>query len=308
MKKCFIKIVVAFALLLGAPGFGHAALTDGLVAHYTFDDCSAQDSVGGLDGVFIGSPSCMDGVQGKALSLLNGYIKMPKLDALWSAGFTFSAWINPSSGTGYVERKLFEMSNGVVFNVGINITPYRSKTDFVQWETGKLYSKTSTSSYSVTPFCTKPPYYNGNRFTQPAGTWTHWCVVIDNVSNTMTFFVDGVRVGGRAGNMENVARDYCVIGANWQGQNIFPGSIDEVRLYNRPLDPTEVVQLRNLEAPLIGQINDAIHGNVQVTCKNNRTLQKVSFTAAPGNWDCTGKGLKLDPGDSVTLTIKGIKD
>ncbi|MDD5215939.1 MAG: hypothetical protein PHQ03_10435 [Methylococcales bacterium] len=47
----------------------NADLKDGLVAHWSFDDCRATDNSGnGHDGTLGGNPQCIEGIKGKAFS------------------------------------------------------------------------------------------------------------------------------------------------------------------------------------------------------------------------------------------------
>jgi len=56
----------------------------GLVAYYSFDDCSAKDLSGnGNDGIIYGA-KCVDGKFGKALSFdgVNDYVEVPHDESL----------------------------------------------------------------------------------------------------------------------------------------------------------------------------------------------------------------------------------
>lgn len=63
---------LAACLLLGcilASEYARADLTDGLIARWSFDDCTAADSSGnGLNGTVFGNPACILGRLGDALN------------------------------------------------------------------------------------------------------------------------------------------------------------------------------------------------------------------------------------------------
>lgn len=68
-----------------------------LIAHYTFDDCTAKDTSGHRrNGIVRGAPGCVDGPLGKALSFdgAHDYIAIPRLphDPL-AAELTVTGWV-----------------------------------------------------------------------------------------------------------------------------------------------------------------------------------------------------------------------
>lgn len=67
--------VVGLLGLLAISGMARADLNDGLVAYYSFDDCTARDVSGnGMDGSIKNNVSCTQGIQGsKAIGLTHGF-------------------------------------------------------------------------------------------------------------------------------------------------------------------------------------------------------------------------------------------
>ena len=70
-------------------------------------------------------------------------------------------------------------------------------------------------------------------------TWTHVAGTYDGT--TLRLYVNGVQVGSQAktGSMPVSANPLQIGGDSIYGQ-YFPGSIDEVRVYNRALSATEI--------------------------------------------------------------------
>lgn len=60
MNKKLLATTIALLLGMGILQNAHADLNDGLVAHWSFDDCSAKDNSGnGHDGTINGNPQCV---------------------------------------------------------------------------------------------------------------------------------------------------------------------------------------------------------------------------------------------------------
>jgi hypothetical protein len=95
-----LAVFVMFGVSLFAAPLSYAALTDGLVAYYSFNNCTANDNSGhGHDGVANGIPSCEFGEQGKAFAFngADSYFAVassPDFDI--QTGSSFSVWVNPS--------------------------------------------------------------------------------------------------------------------------------------------------------------------------------------------------------------------
>ena len=70
-------------------------------------------------------------------------------------------------------------------------------------------------------------------------TWTHLAVTYDGA--TLRLYVNGVQVSSRAqtGNLVTSANPLQIGGDSIYGQ-YFQGTIDEVRIYNQALSPSEI--------------------------------------------------------------------
>jgi len=63
---------------MGIQPHAHADTTDGLVAHWSFDDTAKDNSGNGHDGSINGNPQCVERVRGKAFSFdgLSNYVNV----------------------------------------------------------------------------------------------------------------------------------------------------------------------------------------------------------------------------------------
>ncbi|MFD4997938.1 LamG-like jellyroll fold domain-containing protein [Streptomyces buecherae] len=82
--------------------------------------------------------------------------------------------------------------------------------------------------------------------TAPGGQWTHLAGVHDTVADTLTLYVNGQKAGSTKLGGGWYAAGPMFIGAGSYDQkpgNFFPGQIDDVRLFDRPVAEGEVLQL-----------------------------------------------------------------
>jgi hypothetical protein len=77
------------------------------------------------------------------------------------------------------------------------------------------------------------------------GVWHHLAAVVDG--DTMTLFVDGVPMmsGTQSGFADSIPRAWNIVGTPSSNSLGFVGSIDDVRLFRRPLMPSEIQTLAN---------------------------------------------------------------
>jgi PKD repeat protein len=202
------------------------AAGSGLVAAYSFDEQSGSeviDSSGsGNTGSVVGATLNSTGKYGRALSF-NGatdFISVPDSTSFHAtAGLTIEAWVLPAS-----------VSNGwmpIVFK------PYdSSQISFVlQGATPQggvpclFVSGASENSWGTSPL--------------PLNTWSHLAGTYDG--NTMRLYVNGVLTGTQAqsGGLTYSSQP-LTIGGNDTFQAFWQGSIDEVRIYNRALELSEI--------------------------------------------------------------------
>ncbi|MEV0254748.1 LamG domain-containing protein [Streptomyces sp. NPDC050732] len=174
------------------------------------------------------------GVQGKAVSFdgVDGYAStdLPVVDT--SRGFAVSAWV-----------KLSKMPEGaaVIATQPGNHSPgfelYYSKT-YDRWAFNQYKSDTADAGIARA-MADKPGGAT-------AGKWTHLIGSYDSARDMLELFVDGKLVGQMAYDKPWEARRGLQLGAasyNGAPSAFFPGAIDEVQLFDKPLAQDEVDKL-----------------------------------------------------------------
>ncbi|WP_237329423.1 LamG-like jellyroll fold domain-containing protein [Streptomyces sp. CBMAI 2042] len=185
-------------------------------------------------GVTTGVP----GVTGKAAQFngTTGYAKIgqtsgPHVNT--SRSFTISAWAKmdtakPKAGA------VITSQNGS-FAPGFEL--YYSAT----------YDRWAFSQYSAdTPDATPVRAMQPDGTTARAGEWAHLVGVHDTVAKALTLYVNGAKAGSVTLADAFYADQSMLIGASASGQRIrsfFPGAIDDVRMFSRPVSGEEVQQM-----------------------------------------------------------------
>lgn len=226
----------------------------GPVGHWKFDECqgtTAYDSSGnGLHGTIaagaapntsVGTCSSgtttemwNDGTNGKYSSSLgfdgtNDYVDIGDKDELFcSSDCTYSAWIKPTGGAGtnrYILADYRSLGDLSSFALRLNTN---NKIDFF-WENPAAVSPTATSTTATS-----------------LNTWYH--VVGSWDGTTRKIYVNGVLEGSNAtaqGNHDDVGGSMTIGRPGDFDGLYFNGAIDDVRVYNYALSPTQVRMLYN---------------------------------------------------------------
>ncbi|KUJ39892.1 hypothetical protein ACZ90_69060 [Streptomyces albus subsp. albus] len=183
-----------------------------------------------VNGAKPGSP----GIKGKALTLDgvddHARVGAPHLNS--SRSFAVSLWANLPEDK--PSRSAVALSQGGTHNAGF-----------------ELYYSAAYDRWVVNQHTSDVPDAGAVRAMQPEGShasagWTHLVGVHDTVADTLTLYVNG-RVAGSA----KLAGAWYAGGPMFMGAgsydqkpgNFFPGQIDDVRLYDRPVSAGEVQQL-----------------------------------------------------------------
>jgi hypothetical protein len=222
--KLFLNSIVSAAVLAGAltmPNPAHAALTDGLVARYIFDNSSYADASGnGFAASPIGNAQIVyeHGNQAVLLDGAGSYVTVPDASALTPSVITLSAWVKP-------EQMSFPMR-------------IIEKGNWSYW----MFISSGVLNFGInTP--------NGNTTIQSNGPlldkeWNHVCGTYDG--SQLRLYVNGVAQTATATLSGAIAKNTQALGI---GANVndtttcFHGFIDDVRIWNRTLTPTEVASV-----------------------------------------------------------------
>jgi len=204
----------------------------GLVAYYAMDNNAEDGSGNGNHGTLQGAPQWVEGLIGKALQFNGGtdYVEVadaPGLDIINT--ITIAAWIKANT---------FGNWRGFVVK-GLETAPYAMQ----MWGDGSLRFGWNYGS---------PPGAVGNGLVNsngkmPLGEWAHLAVTYDG--STLRFYING----GLDTQETDVSLVFgtndepLILGCDFPGgDEYFDGAMDDVRVYNRALSPSEVMFLGDL--------------------------------------------------------------
>jgi hypothetical protein len=202
-------------------------------ALYEFEDDAKSTDSPTYDGTWAGTEA-YGGGQYKKAAIFNGstsIISIPQ--PTLSGGFSLSAWFNTTS-SGFQSIITMGGTNGVAA-AGLNL--FTSSGNVIT-----SFGNGSLESYTTTP---------GTVIN--TGEWFHVLLTTNNLSTTSTvnLYINGVFAATNASSPHpaidttNYTSAFSIGGRNMGGtlQTYFDGSIDQVRVFNRFLDATEVLQV-----------------------------------------------------------------
>lgn len=285
MLKKTVSILLALTLILSIAAFVPAAAADdGLIAHWKLDsiengkveDCSGN----GYTGTFEGSePEITDGVSGKAFKF--GADKSPvviqdspSLKFSKSSSYTISLWLRSDGITGWesvIQKGRRSGSN----NYGIWMIPSGKK---IQYCIGNDRIGTET---------------------MPTNEWIYYTVVQDGAKGTRTIYYNGRESVSQATvDMNEQPGVFTIGGVGGSVGEMFNGAIDDVRIYSRALEKTEILDLfiENAETytvsgKAVSSVTGAAAGGIRLTlCKNNKDLTEymTAVTDKDGKYEFYG--------------------
>ena len=228
-------------IMFGITGTCQGIPTDNLISYWSFDDAgagTAVDVVGGNDGVVIVGATSTLGIKGipDTAYFFDGQpgtrIELNNIN-LSDKSVTVSAWVKLNGGKNDWNAIFSDRDDHTIY-------PFL----FI----------THDSTNNITLFSSDlSPVRFDSTLTRSIGDWHHEVVVFDNSLKEVTFYIDGVAdtpqsFSGTVNDMAvhaGIGADYWAL--NWN--NNMNGSIDEVRLYDRTLTPTEIQAIYNIEKP-----------------------------------------------------------
>src|SRR5262245_27722858 len=243
----------------------------GLVAYWKFDEGSgttATDSSGnGNIGTLVNGPLWTAGRVGNALYFdgIDDNVTVPDSASLHlSTAFTLSVWVNPAS-------TFTDFRSILVKNYSYYL--YASVAGYCGDGTplGGFSGATNTTVCQPSPL--------------PINTWTHLAVTYNG--STLTFYRDGVAVStSSASGTLSPTTGTLQIGGSQFGE-YFKGLIDEVRIYNRALNATEIqtvyqqdsgTQVQTVATPVISPSGGNYTGSVPVTMQTATSGSSIYYT------------------------------
>jgi hypothetical protein len=206
----------------------NAVSGSGLVAAYSFNEgtgTSLTDRTGrGHTGTISGAAWTTQGRFGSALSFdgVNDRVTVADANDLdFTTALTLEAWVYPTTlgSTAWRTVLLKERSGGEVYNL-------------------YAHAESATAAYVVraaqsgTPLDARGPQLALN-------TWSHLAVTYDGT--TLRLYINGTQVGTRAAASPLLTSSGVLrLGGNSIWGEYFKGRLDEIRIYNRALTPSEI--------------------------------------------------------------------
>jgi Laminin G domain. len=197
----------------------------GLVAAYGFEETTGTTATNNAGpnhtGTLNGPTRTADGRFGRALSFdgTNDRVDIPDHNALdLTTGMPLQAWVRPTTNTGWRTALIKERGNN-----------------------GHIYALYSSNGNTPIAETFTGGNYRGATAPNPLtlNTWTHLTTTYDGT--TLRLYLNGTQVSSTptTGSLENTNGALRIGGHSVWGE-YFAGLIDEVRIYNRALTPTEI--------------------------------------------------------------------
>ena len=219
-------------------------LQTGLVAYWSFDDCTAADNSGnGHDGIVHGNPTCVPGAVGNAFHFdgEHDYIELNEFPEDFSHGITVSAWVIFEEPRYW--GRIIELGNGAA-NDNILFAQHK--------ETNNLCFEVYRPGSPLNSHTQKVEVFNGivrNQLMHVVARGTPG----DDGFLHVDIFINGERmptfnVDGEPSDITNIPRpitrtnNYIAL-SSWSIDELFNGLLDEIRVYNRPLTDEEIQML-----------------------------------------------------------------
>ncbi|GAA2790574.1 LamG domain-containing protein [Crossiella cryophila] len=215
----------------------HDVATAGLQAHWKLDtdlsDSSGNNRSLAPEGApaqraegYRGRASQFDGVDDRMLH------RGPVLDT--SRSFSVSAWVKLDRDNNWA-TVVSQESTDPSHKVSSFFLQYADGPD--RWAFA-MPNKSDPSGGTARALSTAPP---------KLGMWTHLVGVYDAAGGKLSLYVNGIRQQEAAVTGWSGAGDLVIGAARWDGGLVdyFPGTVDDIRVYNRVLVPAEAAFLTN---------------------------------------------------------------
>jgi len=269
MKKLlyFVALTVAIAII-SSNGMTATVVTDGLVSYWTFDGSditndTVKDVWGKNNGTIVGDPKVVAGQVGDALEFdgSDDYVNLTNLGDFGSevGSSTFEAWVKTDFKQEWTSLfKVLDVGCSMAWAIDVNRS---AKAGF-------------PLAQDVVHFYVRQKAVAGCidiaveiEFELSDGKWHHIGFAIEDAGEPkISIYMDGqpqeviVAKGSKLDNFVPFVEPVYIGAANNRGnvERHFPGLIDEVRIYDRPLTADEVTQNYNSKVGLSVEPDDKL--------------------------------------------------
>jgi len=264
-----IPIAIATALIISVGVASAVDLERGLVAYYSFDDCSAKDLSGnGNDGIIYGA-KCVDGKFGRALSFdgVNDYVEVPHDESLDITTWSIMAWIYPQSG-----------ADEVIYRAPLGHLTYQMQYHDSSQNVDIWFEDSSDADY----------YVYSTTSSVPLTTWSFVVGTYDGKS--LKVYINSVLDNSKSVSVTpNTGIQPLWIGKGDNGY--FHGIIDEVCIYNRALSEEEIRAL--YEQGVAPRPKLAIEMDIDTSLKQGEVRKGTIRVENIGNSDAKSVKVRL---------------
>jgi hypothetical protein len=272
MEMNFTKIAYTVALLivglgLAVNGYSQSFLTNGLVAYYPFNG-NGNDFSGNQNSLTLNSEVQFApdrfGNPSNALQFANGTAFIQSVNNVGISGNanrTITFWVNHVEVTPWPQSAAVQWGNnsasGGLSTLGVNnittTTPY-------------VFDHAHVFFGGFNADCVSPALTNVS-----LGQWHHYAFTYTGNLTTASLFLDGVPVTFTQSGVTTLVTVDTPLKLYGGATN---SSVDEVRIYNRALSPSEVQQLYDYEAgPEVALIKAVKPSFTKLTLSTNYQLQ-----------------------------------
>ena len=228
-------------------GVSHADLSTGLMAHWSFDDCTTNDSSGnGNNGAKVGDPKCVAGISGMAMQF-NGstdYIKVPNSTSLNPVTqWTMSFWVKVIGMT--------NESSPLLHKGGTCVGTLCREYGVWLQDQNPYFQMRSAGDGSGQHALDSPRISKAE--------WIHYVGIIDRVNHIMMIYLNGKKVTETPDSYSSFNNNTHDLRIGWfeeidSRNSPFQGILDDIRLYNRAISASEVQQLYQGQSTCPGEV------------------------------------------------------
>jgi len=305
IKPSYKIVLIVLLLICLTPA--KAALTDGLILHYDFENITGASvydaSHHSNDGSLLGSPLVGAGYTGSGVTFptVTDYLLMPQGVVNSLTSFSVTTWVKVATLNGW--SRIFDFGSGTAYN--IFLTPY----------SGSANLRFAIKNGGAEQLVDAPAPLNTN-------LWTHVAVTFSWNAQTNLgagkLYVNGILEATNESMSINpsmlplTTQNY--IAKSQYSDPALNGTVDDFRIYDRALTDAEILEMNGYTVEMMDAYNSIVIPGDLTQVKSNLTLQTVAGAANyPITWTSSSTNVIALDGtvtrpryfdQNVTLTAK----